>query len=152
MTTPALAIEYRAADLLALARTLYGEARSEGEDGMAAVAWVVRNRLAKPGWWSKQRGDGIPDNTVEAVCLDPAQFSCWWDAQGPKIRKMTLEQCGAAGKVAYNVLAGWVPDLTYGATHYHTIGRPEGVKQWPPTWAAGLQHTVTIRRHIFYKG
>ncbi|CAF1547856.1 unnamed protein product, partial [Rotaria sordida] len=29
-----------------LTRTVYGEARGESEDGQAAVAWVIMNRVA----------------------------------------------------------------------------------------------------------
>ena len=36
-----------------LARTLWGEARGEGRAGMQAVANVIRNRAARPGWWGR---------------------------------------------------------------------------------------------------
>lgn len=143
-------LAYRPADLLALARTLWGEARSEGRPGMIAVAWVIRNRLARPGWWSRQQGDGIPDDTVEAVCRDPAQFSCWWDAQASKVRSRSVEALGLAWPVALAVLEGDEPDPTGGADHYHTVARPAGVREWPPAWAKG-QRGVTIGRHVFYR-
>ena len=66
-----------AKDLDALARTCAGEARGETWEGMIAVCWVVKNRFLKPGWWTRERGDGIEDDTIEAACHDPKQFSCW---------------------------------------------------------------------------
>ena len=39
-------------DLDILARTLYGEARGEGTEGMEAVANVIMNRYRKPKWYS----------------------------------------------------------------------------------------------------
>lgn len=44
-------------------------ARARG--GELAVASVIANRAAKPGWWGRD---------IRSVCLAPAQFSCWWDA------------------------------------------------------------------------
>ena len=58
-----------------LARTVWGEARGEGQAGMVAVANVVMNRVnfarAQLGgnyWWG---------NTIMRVCQKPLQFSCW---------------------------------------------------------------------------
>lgn len=34
-----------------VARTIWGEARREGATGMQAVACVIANRVAAPGWW-----------------------------------------------------------------------------------------------------
>jgi hypothetical protein len=51
--------------------------RARSEEGKLAVAGVIANRAANPGWWG-------PD--IRWVCLAPAQFSCWWDAQGPRVR------------------------------------------------------------------
>lgn len=144
------AILYRPIDLVTLARTLWGEARAEPRDGQVAIAWVVRNRLAQPGWWSRQQGDDIPDDTIEAVCRDPAQFTCWWDAQAPKVRSRSAESLGPFLAVARAVLDGTEPDPTGGADHYHTIARPEYARTWPPAWAAG-KTGVTLGRHLFYR-
>ena len=51
-----------------LARTLWGEARNQGQCGMAAVAHVVLNRAAHPRWWG---------HDIISVCRAPEQFSCW---------------------------------------------------------------------------
>ncbi len=144
------ALSYRPIDLITLARTLWGEARGERREGQVAVAWVIRNRVENPGWWSRQQGDDILDDTVEAVCRDPAQFACWWDAQAPKVRTRSAESLAPFFEIARGVLDGATPDPTGGADHYHTIARPEYASIWPPNWAAEASG-VTIGRHVFYR-
>src|SRR5688500_4029200 len=62
-------------DLDTLARTLWGEARGEGRNGMQAVANVIMNRykLARSNsGYARQWG-----RTVAEVCRKKYQFSCW---------------------------------------------------------------------------
>ena len=143
-------MNYRPEDVLAMARTLWGECRGEPRDGQIAVAWVIRNRAENPGWWSRERSDGIPDDTIEAVCLDPHQFSCWWDRQAERVRSRSILQLGTLYELAEAVLNDQIPDPTNGADHYHTILRPEGVKTWPPVWAQ-KKAGVRIGSHLFYR-
>ena len=46
--------------------------------------------------------------------------------------------------IAQDVLMGKYPDITEGATHYHSI-------MVEPYWAETLNETVQIQHHIFYK-
>lgn len=138
-----------ARDIEIAARTVYGEARGEIEKGKIAVAWVIRNRAEHPGWWSRDPNDDITDDTIEAVCRDPRQFSCWNkdDPNREKILAVNLDsdvfrQCLA---LTAAVLANLVPDPTGGATHYHV----DGVE---PAWARGRDPDVTIGNHHFYIG
>ena len=55
------------ANLLHLAKTIYGEARGESIETMFSVGWVIRNRLKS----------GRHGNTYKDVVLQPKQFSCW---------------------------------------------------------------------------
>ena len=48
-------------------RTIVGEAAGEGPEGMAAVALVIRNRMA----------DSRYPDTPGGVSLQPGQFSAW---------------------------------------------------------------------------
>lgn len=48
-----------------IARTIYAEGRSEGSDGMNAIATVIYNR-----------GNGNPQKMIEEI-KKPLQFSCW---------------------------------------------------------------------------
>lgn len=120
-----------------MARTMYGEARGEGEKGMQAVGNVIMNRVKAGGWY----GASIKD-----VCLKPKQFSCWNenDPNRKIILNATDAQLKQARTIAGQVIAGVLPDITGGATHYYanTISAPK--------WAASMKKTATIGNHIFY--
>lgn len=138
-----------AADVDALARTVYGEARGEPMPGKVAVAWCIRNRVeldlhddGKPDWW----GEGYT-----AVCRKPWQFSCWNanDPNLPKLKAVTLDNpdfrdCMLA---ALQVIQGHVKDPTGGATHYvawQSIA--------PPAWTKDAESTGRIYKHEFFRG
>ena len=129
-----------AEDLDAMARTVYGEARSESFLGQAAVGFVIRNRAAKGGWWGK---------TIKAVCYAPKQFSCHNPTDPNRRRcrqaKATDPAFQSSLAAAAAVLAGLIEDPTGGATHYHATSIP------PPAWAVGKTPTVTIGAHAFYR-
>ena len=147
-------------DLHAMALTLWAEARGEGVNGMAEVAGVIIVRFNNPGWWTRDRGDDIPDDTIEAACRDPWQFSCWNknDPNLPKMLAMGINhpELVNAKRVAQDVLAGHrVPhSLVEGCDHYHALG-------WSPDWLnirdkdkniVGRRVPVFIEgRHAFYK-
>ena len=124
-----------------LARTLYGEARGEGPEGMQAVANVIVNRARLGGWW----GDSI-----ETVCKKRFQFSLWNDLSDPNTVK-TLQATPAdpayaqALDIAGRAIDGTLPDITGGATHYHA--------DWVnPEWANPQYMTAQIGKHSFYEG
>lgn len=130
-----------AADAFALdtlARTIWGEARGEGRQGMQAVASVILNRAARPGWWGR---------SVAEVCLKPAQFSCWLSGD-PNRRKLEAvdesdPSFATAREIAAAALAGRLADYTFGSTHYHTV-------ETAPAWARGHVPCVVIGQHAFY--
>lgn len=135
-------------DLDTLARTLWGEARNQGMDGMAAVANVITNRVdidlhgdTKPDWW----GEGFA-----AVCTKPWQFSCWNGNDPNRARLLAVTaadpQFSDALVIAAAAVSGKLRDRTNGATHYFA---PRVVA--PPRWTAGLRPTATIRDHVFYR-
>lgn len=127
-------------DVDTLARTLWGEARGEGRQGMQAVANVIMNRVRIGGWWG---------NTVEAVCRKPWQFSCWLatDPNSAKMRTVTPDDAAfrTALELAQIAVTGKLSDITGGATHYHA-------KHVSPAWAVGATLTKIIGNHIFYRG
>ena len=136
----------RAADIDTLARTLWGEARGEGEPGMIAVAAVILNRVRISAehdaryWW----GTGIA-----GVCLAKSQFSCWnpGDPNRPKLLAVDLadREFRLARTIAERAAAGQLEDPTYGATSYKAADLP-----WPPSWGRPRLPLVTIGRHAFY--
>lgn len=138
-------------DVDILARTIWGEARSEGRRGMEAVASVVMNRLAMPGWWSRNR-DGIPDDTVAAVCMDPWQFSCWNAADPNREKIIAVTKADSAFSLAMEVavqaIARTFPDPTNGCQWYKVTTLP-----WPRDWGPERAEADYIcGSHSFYRG
>lgn len=122
-----------------LARTIWGEARGEGNRGMQAVANVIMNRVNGLSWFG---------NTIEGVCKKPSAFSCW-NASDPNAslcqkvinNDIQFMQCK---NIASMAIDGRLVDITNGANHYHTTG----IK---PYWADTRKKTATIGNHVFYK-
>jgi spore germination cell wall hydrolase CwlJ-like protein len=127
-----------------LARTLWGEARGEGESGMEAVACVILNRCAisaarKKYWWG---------NNIIQICQKPYQFSCW-NRSDPNYRKLQAVDLqdpdfARARQIARRALIGGLSDTTNGATHYHARGIM-------PVWAQSEIPCARIGHHIFYR-
>lgn len=125
-----------------LAATAWGEARSEGEDGMRAVAHVMVNRI----------GDRFGGD-LETVIRAPAQFSAWniGDPNRPLVQNperyatggVNLETWLAAQRIAREVLSGQSVDPTDGALFYHTTA----IRPW---WSRYGEGARTIGAHIFY--
>jgi spore germination cell wall hydrolase CwlJ-like protein len=129
-------------DIEVLARTLYGEARSEPDAGKTAIAWVILNRVTDRRW----------PKTIAGVCLQPKQFSAWneRDPNRTKLIGVTLldEHFAACMAVAWSVIGGVAPDPTKGANHYLTT---ELAERSPPPWF-DRQHVVgRLGAHLFLK-
>ncbi|MBI3709616.1 MAG: cell wall hydrolase [Proteobacteria bacterium] len=123
-----------------LARVIWGEARGEGEAGMAAVASVIMNRVRRPGWWG---------NSLRSVCTCPWQFSCLnpGDPNRAKLYAVTAADpiFATALAIAQRAVAGDPADPTRGATHYYAADTKQ------PSWALGRVPTARIGRHLFYR-
>ena len=121
-----------------MARTIWGEARSQGPDGMAGVAHTIINRAWKQTWYGR---------TYAEVCLKPFQFSCWNENDPNRSKILSLQYDDLPLLMALSAaalsLAGEIPDLTSGATHYHTSGIA-------PDWSEGKAPTIRIGDHLFY--
>jgi N-acetylmuramoyl-L-alanine amidase len=120
-----------------LALALYWEAKTEGPEGMRAVASVVLNRVAHPQFPS----------TVCAVITEggeepPCQFSWWCD--GKSDRPTDARAWRLARQIAHAALTDPPPDRTRGALFFHdaAIATP---------WGRKRERTVQIGRHIFYR-
>ncbi len=127
-----------------LARTLWGEARGEGDIGMLAVANVILNRekiAKKKGkfWWG---------NNIIQICQKPYQFSCW-NRSDPNFRKLQSVDkrdlyFATAVRIANRAVTGVLEDITSGATHYHA-------SSITPYWAKGQAPIEVIGAHKFYR-
>lgn len=122
-----------------LAKTIWGEARGEGEKGMQAVGNVILNRVSRGGWYGA---------SVKDVVLKPYQFSCWNenDINRSKIENLSFNDLQKSGayEIAQKLISGKLGDITNGATHYHA-------KNIVPYWASSMSKTAEIGNHIFYK-
>ncbi|RYE62086.1 MAG: cell wall hydrolase, partial [Oxalobacteraceae bacterium] len=113
-----------------LARTVWGEARGEGINGMVAVAWTIRNRVedAKDrSWW----GEGY-----SGVCQRPYQFSCWNsnDPNYPYLcgaKQIPTAEFAKCQLAAQQVIEGVLRGLS--------SSQQSEVKAEEPPWADGLQ-------------
>ncbi len=122
-----------------LAEAVYFEARSEPEEGQAAVAQVVLNR-AKSGLYPSTVCGVVYQNRHRFM---GCQFS--FACEGKSLRISDAGSWQTATRIASAVIEG----RTYlsevgGATHYHA----DYVK---PGWSRRLKRKDMIGRHIFYQ-
>ena len=118
---------YSDADVMLLARLIYGEARGESYVGQVAVGAVVLNRIKSPSF----------PNTMAGVIYQRYAFTAVDDGQ------INLTPNATAKKAAQDAMNGWDP--SYGALYYYN----------PVTatsqWIFSRQTTVTIGNHVFAK-
>lgn len=143
---------FRREDIATLAKTMYGEARGEwvyvGPSALIAVGNVVMNR------WQQRKRFG---RTIEDICLQPYQFSCWNDPSPSREMLLRIEETppdDALSKHVYEacwqaaegvLLKSW-PDLTKGSDHYYADTLPT-----PPLWARDRPPELHLGHHIFFK-
>jgi N-acetylmuramoyl-L-alanine amidase len=137
-------------DMETMARSIWGEARGESEEGQAAVAWVMRNRVRAARAFIARQGRAHPlfgDGTLAGACRAPRQFSAWnpGDANAAKLLRVGFDDAAfcRAFAVACRVWGGLIADPTDGATHYHR-------HDIEPVWAKGMKPTALIGAHMFY--
>jgi N-acetylmuramoyl-L-alanine amidase len=134
-----------------LARTVYGEARGEGDMGKVAVAFVVCNRaeIAARYVAAAQRPHPLFGNgTPASACLVPWQFSCW-NASDPNCEKLrnldVLSEDAAPSLMAANAaISRTLEDPSLGATHYCVLGLD-------PYWSRGHDPVAVIGHHKFFR-
>ncbi len=140
-------------DVDIMARTIYGEARGEPDEGKIAVGWTIMNRVA----FAQAQGGYWWGNTIRDVCLKPWQYSCWNpnDPNSELIKSVTPEkdpEYPAFSKcldVARDVISGRVPDPVDGATHYYATWLWNAGQA--PSWAEDGTYVAQIGGHYFYK-
>ena len=130
------------------ARVAWGEARNQGPEGMQAVLNTMKNRSdkdlwndGKDDWW----GEGLAN-----VATKPSQYSAYNDNDPNRalLDAVTSDDPNFALAVELSArnVRGDLPDITNGATHYHTRFIN------PPFWAATATVSAYIGDHIFYSG
>ena len=120
-------------DQLTWAKTVFGEARGESQEGQLAVAFVPYNRAQ------------ISGRRVGQECLRPWQFSCWnsTDPNRPGLLALQKKDLTAYYLLIDQVLAG-IFDPSHEATFYHTLAVS-------PPWSYGKTPCAQIGHHVFYR-
>lgn len=134
------------AELDAVARTIWGEARSEGRQGMQAVANVIMNRVASSRW----------PNDVIGVVKQPYQFSAWnfGDPNRAAMQSVTAADPAfrAALEIAEQALRGTLPDITGGANHYLNVELTKQIRGGRlPNWVDMADKTARVGKHTFLR-
>jgi spore germination cell wall hydrolase CwlJ-like protein len=124
-------------ELACLAQTLYWEAKTEGRDGMLAVAWVILNRM-RDGEYPRSVCGVVKQGREKPGC----QFSYWCDGK-PDTPKPD-EAWALAQAVAKEMLSSPPPDPTGGAVFYHAAGTRA-------PWSTSRVRTARIGRHVYYR-
>ena len=121
-----------------LAEAVYFEARSEPEEGQAAVAQVVLNRAMSGLYPGSVCGVVFQNQQHRNAC----QFS--FACEGRALRVTEGQPWDRAVRIAREVTDGstYVSDIG-GSTHYHA-------NYVRPGWARALRRTEAIGHHIFY--
>lgn len=127
--------------LICLALNVYHEARGEQVPGQYAVALVTMNR-------ADQREERVCPEVFKRRQFSWANKGVVKTRQGWVIARAKLphddEAWARSLRVAAWTLAGRMPDLTQGSTHYHT----HAVR---PRWRLAMQATTRVGNHRFYR-
>lgn len=121
-------------------RTVLGEAANQGPTGQAAVAHVIRNRMAT-GRWGK---------TGTEVVLAPKQFEPW-DSSAGRLMSYSPEdrRYQSAAQIVDQVFGGQSQDPTKGSTHFYAPVAQAQLGRNAPSWSRG-QQGIKIGGHTFF--
>ncbi|HEX8240850.1 MAG TPA: cell wall hydrolase [Allosphingosinicella sp.] len=127
-----------------MALTMWGEARSGGEDAMRAVGHVIDNR----------RRSGAHGTYATETVSEAWQFSAWNRNDPNYPAMMNIDKLSpdsgdyamwlTAKRVAAEILSGASADPTGGALFYHTAAVS-------PRWSSGLAPVRVIGGHLFFR-
>lgn len=118
---------------LCLATNIYFEARGSTLDDQRAVALVTLNRTRHWRW----------QGAICDVVWERYQFSWTITANQPRNRVRTASSWLQSQEIAFEVLMGYVPDITHNATNYYN---PSVVR---PTWASMAVNDRRIGAHRY---
>ena len=127
-----------------VARTAWGEARSEGRGGMAAVIHVIRNRADRRVFGG---------STARSVSLAPFQFSVWNGDDRNRRASLAVTESDPHYRVALALYDRIilerrdddVPASVLTATHYFVSNTRR------PSWANKLPRVGQYKAHTFYR-
>lgn len=117
---------------LKLAEAGYYEARGESDEGVAAVMYVIINRVNHKKW----------PGTIAKVIHQKSQFSYTFD--GSLDKPMEKAQKDRMRLLAWEVIHGTIPNPVGLANHYHS-------KSSKPFWKRKMKFVTQIGNHLFYQ-
>jgi N-acetylmuramoyl-L-alanine amidase len=125
--------------------TMVLEAEDQGEEGLIAVGWVIKNRTKRASPSLAYYAD---------VCTAKWQFSCWnefrWAVD--RLHKVKEEVINKVGVLFDLIHENKIPDPTNGATHYLNVPLTKQINNGHlPNWVSKLTWTCKIGDHDFYK-
>ena len=131
-------------EFILLALCIWREARGELLETKQCVAWSIRNRVQRPGWW----GHGWA-----GVILQPWQYSSF-NHNDPNASKLPIptdpswQDCLTVAEQVYPQESP-IPDNSHGADSYYDMSLDTN----PPSWASdgSKVKTVDMGRLHFYK-
>ncbi len=123
--------------LQCLTTAIYYEAASEPDDGQAAVAQVILNRVRHPAF---------PATVCGVIYQGSARRGCQFSyaCDGSMARVPMRSAWERARRAAARALAGYVYAPVGVATHYHTYAVT-------PSWNRGLVMTGVVGAHFFHR-
>jgi spore germination cell wall hydrolase CwlJ-like protein len=120
-----------------LARSIYWEARGEGDAGMEAIANVIMNRTGQEGFPNTICGV-VKQGQEQGAC----QFSWWCDGRSDDATEE--EPYSHAKEIARKALNRQLQDRTGGALYFHN-------RKFTPNWSSEYIKTVVVGEHVFFK-
>ena len=120
-----------------LARSIYWEARGQGDTGMEAVANVVMNRVGHEGFPNTICGV-VKQGHEQGAC----QFSWWCDGRSDDAKED--ESYAIAKEIARKALNRQLKDRTGGALYFHH-------RKVVPGWSKEYIKTAEVGEFVFYK-
>jgi len=134
----------QAIDLCMLTMVLGREAGNQTQPAIRGVAWSIRNRVQRPGWWGKDWA-GVIEAKWQYSSIEGPQSD-------PNLRKypnLNFEPWPTCLTIAEEVYAGLGVDPTDGAVSYFD----KSLDNDPPAWAkdGSLVHCCDIDAFHFYK-
>ena len=153
-------------EFLTLARTIYGECKSEPLTGQYAVGYTVKNRAELGRRYfekNKVRHPQYGDGSIISACLSPGQFSCWNEynyVNGRRARQNPTFNKLISLNVADTHEPLWAECLAVAKKVLHTDKHnpiencthfiPRDLHPLP-NWALKRNPSFSIGNHVFYK-
>jgi hypothetical protein len=138
------------------ARTMWGEARGEGQVGMHAVGCVIQNRRDAAREYERHLKHAhylYGNGSLTGVCRAPFQFSCWPTKKDTN-KRAAIEtvtdddpEFEIALRIAQHVYDGDLEPIVGRSTHYLTHAlylSPEC-----PKWAKKMRLYRVFGNHVF---